>query len=150
MFENSILAAVPEPEKIRLAPYLQPVSLEFQQVLVEFDHPIENVYFLQGAVTSTVVRTPRGETIEVGLMGAEGFVGLSLLYNVEQSNGTVIVQLPGEALRMTSADFKLRVTRHGGPTLEMLFRYANFFQVMVQQHAACNATHSIKQRMCRW
>ena len=148
--ENTLLAHLPPPELQRLEQYLEPVELRFGQVLVEFDCPIEYVYFLETAVTSTVVRTPHGETIEVGIMGAEGFVGLSLLYGVRRSNGTVLVQIPGRALRMKSADFLQQVKMHGGSCLDLLFRYANFFQVMVQQHAACNASHNVEERMCRW
>ncbi|HEV2708147.1 MAG TPA: Crp/Fnr family transcriptional regulator [Pyrinomonadaceae bacterium] len=147
---NKLLAGLPVEERERLEPYLEPVSLEFDEVLVEFDHPIEYVYFLDRVVTSTVVRTPHGDTIEVGLMGAEGFVGLSLVYGVELSNGTVIVQLPGQALRMKAEDFNRHIKEKGGPCLDLLLRYANFFHVMVQQHAACNAAHRIEERMCRW
>lgn len=148
--ENKLLAGLPESERQRLEPYFESVSLEFRDVLVEFDYPIEYVYFLETAVTSTVVHTPHGETLEVGIMGAEGFVGLSLLYGIESSNGTVVVQIPGEALRMKKADFMRHVKMHGGPCLDLLLRYANFFQVMVQQHAACNAAHRVDERMCRW
>lgn len=150
MPENKLLLSLPAEERGRLEPYLEPVSLEFDQVLVEFGRPIEHVYFLGGAVTCTVVRTPDGDTVEVGLMGAEGFVGLSLVYGVERSNGTVVVQLPGGALRMRAADFKRHVKEPGGPCLDILLRYANYFAVMVQQHAACNAKHVIEERMCRW
>ena len=97
MSENRLLASLPASERERLRPHLETVPLEFEQVLVEFDRPIEHVYFLDTAVTSTIVRTPDGDTIEVGLMGAEGFVGLSLLYGVERSNGTVVVQIAGSA-----------------------------------------------------
>jgi CRP-like cAMP-binding protein len=148
--ENKLLAALPARERERLTPFLEPVSLNFNQVLVEFDRPIEYAYFLDTAVTSTVVRTPDGDTIEVGLMGAEGFVGLSLVYGVERSGGTVVVQLAGGALRMRAADFRREVWERGGPALETLLRYANYFHVMVQQHAACNAAHNIEERMCRW
>ena len=99
---------------------------------------------------STVVRTPDGKTIEVGIMGAEGFVGLSLLHGVEQSNATVLVQIPGSAHRMRSGDFLKLVMQTHAPSRELLWRYANFFQVMVQQHAACNVAHTVEQRMCRW
>lgn len=150
MAENKLLTSLPAEERERLEPFIEPVSLEFNQVLVEFDQPIEHVYFLDEAVTSTIVRTPHGATIEVGLMGSEGFVGLSLLYGVERSNGTVIVQLPGQASKMRAAEFNRHVKDRGGPCLDLLMRYANFFQVMVQQHAACNAAHNIEERMCRW
>jgi CRP-like cAMP-binding protein len=148
--ENRLLAALPADERERLKPYLETVPLEFRQVLVEFDRPIEHVYFLDDAVTSTVVRTPDGDTIEVGLMGAEGFVGLSLVYGVGRSNGTVVVQMAGGASRMRAADFNRHVKERGGLCLDLLLRYANYFAVMVQQHAACNATHNIEARMCRW
>jgi CRP-like cAMP-binding protein len=148
--ENLFLASLTEGERSHLRPYLKEVSLEFNQVLVEFDSPIEYVYFLQTAITSTVVTTPHGETIEVGLMGAEGFVGLSLLYGVRKSNATVIVQGGGQALRMKTSDFFQQVKTKAGTLFDLLLRYANFFQVMVQQHAACNAIHKIEERMCRW
>jgi len=147
---NTLLARLPVTERERLTPYLEPVNLHFGQVLVEFDYQIEYVYFLETAVTSTVVRTPHGDTLEVGIMGAEGFVGLSLLYGVQRSNATVLVQIPGRALRMKTADFNQQIRATGGPCLDILLRYANFFQVMVQQHAACNASHRIEERMCRW
>ena len=149
MPENRLLARLPHPERKRLEPWLQPVDLHFGQLLVEFDAPIEYVYFLETAVTSTVVRTPHGDTLEVGIMGAEGFVGLSLVYGVNRSNGTVVVQLPGRAVRMKATDF-IRHVSSGGPCLDLLLRYANFFQVMVQQHAACNVAHRVEERMCRW
>ena len=148
--ENRLLGALSAAERERLAPYLKTVNLHFGEHLVEFDFPIQYVYFLETAVTSTIVRTSHGETLEVGIMGAEGFVGLSLVYGVERSNGTVTVQVPGKALRMKAADFFTHVKERGGPCLDLLLRYANFFQVMVQQHAACNATHKIEERMCRW
>lgn len=148
--ENRLLAGLPARELARLGPYLESVSVECDQVLVEFDRPVEHVYFLETAVTSTLVRTPDGETTGVGLMGPEGFAGLSLLYEVERSNGTVVVQVPGRASRMSAADFGRHVRGRGGPCLELLQRYANYFQVMVQQSAACNAAHSIEERMCRW
>ena len=148
--ENRLLAALPYEERNRLAPYLEAVSLRFPQVLVDFDTNIEYVYFVDTAVTSTVVRTPNGDAIEVGIMGAEGFVGLSLVYGVERSNATVLVQLPGRALRMRADDFVKHIMQAGGPAREQLLRYANYFQVMVQQHAACNVAHSVEERMCRW
>lgn len=147
---NRLLAGLPAEERRRLESHLESVELKFNQVLVEFDRPVEYVYFLDTAVTCTVVRTPDGDTIEVGLMGAEGFVGLSLVYGVQRSNGTVVVQLAGRASRMRASDFNRHVRGGGGPCIDLLLRYANYFHVMVQQHAACNAAHSIEARMCRW
>ncbi|MBV9929133.1 MAG: Crp/Fnr family transcriptional regulator [Acidobacteria bacterium] len=150
MSANRFLSGLPAEERARLRPYLEPVALEFNQALVEFDQPFEHVYFLETAVTATVVHTSEGDTIEVGMMGSEGFVGLSALYGVRRSNATVLVQMAGSALRMRVADFDAHVRARGGPAYEVLLRYANFFAAAVQQHAACNATHNIESRMSRW
>ena len=70
------LLAIGGPDLCRdfaaLTPYLEITDLQFKQVLVEFDHAIDYVYFLESAVTSTIVRTPNGVILEVGIMGAEG------------------------------------------------------------------------------
>jgi len=116
--ENTILARLPLIERQRLMPYLEPVNLHFRQMLVEFDSPIEHVYFLETAVTSTVVHTPHGETLEVGIMGAEGFVGLSLIFGISRSNATVVVQIPGRAMRMKAADFNRHIKAHNGTCLD--------------------------------
>jgi len=60
---NRLLANLPVEERQRLAPYLETVSLRFRHTLVEFDTRIEYVYFLDTAVTSTIVHTPNGEPI---------------------------------------------------------------------------------------
>jgi CRP-like cAMP-binding protein len=148
--ENQLLANLTKEECKRLQPYMEQVDLEFNQRLVEFNKPIKYVWFPEDCVTSTIVDSLKGVTIEVGLMGTEGIVGLSLLYEVERSNATVTVMLPGRATRMRADHFKKYVVSENGPFVSLLRRYANFFAVMVGQHAACNTVHTVEQRMCRW
>ena len=150
MNKNRLLTTIPQQEIHRLKPFLDPVKLELKQILIEFNEPIRYVYFPDDAVTSTVVQTPDGGTIEVGLMGGEGMVGLSLLCGVERSNTTVFTQVPGTATRMKAADLVEHVVQHGGPLYELLLRYTNAFMGMIAQVAACNNTHSLEERMCRW
>jgi len=150
MKENQLLVNLPEKERKRLEPYLEPVELEFNQHLLVFDQPIEYVWFPDTCVTSTVVNSIEGSTIEVGLMGTEGMVGLSLVMKLEVSNSTVFVQIPGRATRMRARDFKKQVVEKGGPLLNTLLRYTNFFMAMIAQTAACNTTHPVEERMCRW
>lgn len=150
MNRNRLLSSLPEAERQRLAPYLETVNLELKQLLVEANEPIKYVYFPDDAVTSTVVLTSDGGTIEVGLMGAEGMVGLSLIYRISKSNSTVFTQIPGSATRMKAADFNEHVLNRDSPLYRLLLRYANAFMAMVAQVAACNSLHSLEERMCRW
>ena len=43
-----------------------------------------------------------GSTIEVGMVGAEGLVGVSALLGSDTASQQVIVQIPGTALRMSA------------------------------------------------
>jgi CRP-like cAMP-binding protein len=148
--KNQLLASLPKGERARLSAHLEPVTVELHQTLVEFDQPIKFVWFLDDCVTSTVVNSQDNSSVEVGLMGAEGMVGLSLLFGVERSNSTVIVQIPGRATRMRAGAFVKEVVKKGGPLMRLLQLYTNYFMAMVAQHAACNALHTVQERMCRW
>jgi CRP-like cAMP-binding protein len=112
--------------------------------------PIERVVFPIDAVTSTLMELPEGESIEVGLMGAEGFVGLSLLYDEAIASTTVIIQIPGNGFEMRTADFAREVVQRDGEAYRLLLRYANRFFAVVAQVAACNASHSVEERLARW
>jgi hypothetical protein len=90
---NLLLSSLPREEKKRLQPYIEVVELKMDETIVQFDKPIEHVYFPHRAVTSTVVATDEGSFLEVGLMGAEGMVGLSLLLGEEISFRSSTVML---------------------------------------------------------
>ncbi len=147
---STVLRLLQEPEKTRLAPFLEEVRLRQGQGLIEAGAPIDYVWFPQDCVTSTIVDSADGTTIEVGLMGYDGMVGLSLLFGKRISNTTVIVQIPGVAMRMGAADFQTHVLRHGGELFARLLQYADTFMAMVAQTAACNSLHGIDERLSRW
>ncbi|MBV9277926.1 MAG: Crp/Fnr family transcriptional regulator [Candidatus Eremiobacteraeota bacterium] len=150
MKESLLLANLPFAEAKRLEPYLELTPMGFRQTLLEQGEPIKYVWFPHDAVTSTIVDTPEGTTIEVGLMGMEGMVGLSLLLNVSESNTTVIVQVAGRGTRMRADHFLKHVVEEGGELFARLLRYTNAFMAMVAQTAACNSLHSVDQRLARW
>lgn len=144
------MTTLPKQEYDRLKPFFEPVDLELRQNLIEMGRPIKYVYFPDNVVTSTVVQTLDGGTIEVGLMGVEGMVGLSLLLGIEISNTTVFVQIPGSATRMRASDFVEQVREKRGLLFILLQRYTNAFMGMIAQVAACNNQHTLEERMCRW
>ena len=76
--ENLLLAALPNDERERLSPYLKEVVLDFQQVLIEPNKQITDLYFPFDTITSTVQGMNNGDFVETGLMGVEGFVGVQL------------------------------------------------------------------------
>jgi len=148
--QNLILSRMPAAERKKLEPYLEVVHLNIKDQVAEVDKPLDYVWFPHNCVTSTVVKTDGGSFLEVGLMGAEGMAGLSLLFGEETSNTTVIVQIAGDATRMRAKDFTNKVVAAREPLFQLVQKYCNAFMAMLAQSAVCNSTHPVTERMCRW
>src|SRR5438552_676516 len=95
-----------EPPGLRnsvLPRIVHPVSLSLKQVLHEAGAPLEHVYFIGEGVASVLTNMADGSTIEVGMIGAEGMVGVPALLGGAIAAQQAIVQVPGTALRMSAA-----------------------------------------------
>jgi CRP-like cAMP-binding protein len=146
---NRLLARLPPDEYKRLLPRLQLVPLESRQVLYEARSPLHHAYFPVRGVVSAVAVMEDGRAIEVAAVGDEGMVGLPLLVGAGTAANRVIVQVPGEALRMREDALREEVSRDS-PLRRLLVLYHTAFLAQVSQTAACNGLHSLHQRCCRW
>src|SRR4051812_15421101 len=72
---NRFLDRLPEADRRRLGPLLQPVTLPFDQVLYEADGQIVYTYFPTGSVLSALIVMQDGNIIEVATVGNEGLIG---------------------------------------------------------------------------
>lgn len=148
--ENLLLASLPDAERERLARYLQPIVLEFQQVLIEPNKQITDIYFPYDAITSTIQEMSDGDSVETGLMGVEGFIGVQLWLHAPTTPTRTLVQVPGRAHHMSAADFIRHVRDVDSPLNELCAKYSHAFLVMTSQTAACNRLHPVNERLCRW
>lgn len=146
---NSMLLSIPENEFLVLRPLLETVDLPRYQVLYEQGEKIVHAYFLNVGMVSLVVIAKDGRTVEVGIAGRQGVVGVPLAFGLNDAFSRAIVQLPGDGLRI-SADF-LPETFDRCPNLRrMIERYVLTQQLQVAQIAACNRLHDMDQRLARW
>jgi CRP-like cAMP-binding protein len=146
---NRLLQALPAADLEILRAELHPVQLDTHATLVTAGAPVESVHFVEVGTVSMIAALENGVRIEVGLVGPEGMVGLSLLLGAETSGLDGLVQISGHALRMSAASF--RSTLSAVPTLlPLLLRYVDTFHYQVSQSAACNSRHPIEQRLARW
>ena len=148
--ENLLLASLPEAERERLSPYLHPVVLEFEQVVIEPNQEITDLYFPYDAITSTIQDMNNGDSVETGLMGVEGLVGIQLWLGARTTPTRTLVQVAGQAHHMRAADFNRHVRETDSPLNDLCGKYAHAFLVMTSQTAACNRLHPIDERLCRW
>ena len=146
---NSILAALLATEYEHLLPRLEHVTLQRGDVVYRADQEITEVYFPEEAVVAMVDRMDDGRTVEVGIIGREGIVGINIFLGGVATPDKAIVQLSGGAMRMKSKDLR-RELRFGSPLQRLLLDYARTFLAVISQSVACSQHHSIEQRLARW
>lgn len=147
--QNRLLEAMSQADTDQFFSDLQPVSLPLKEIVYEVGAPIEHVYFLEDGVVSIITRMANGETIEAGMIGLEGIVGLSALFDDEPSDQHVLVQAPATALRMTAVDC-LAAFDQSAEVRKVILRYTGALLSVGPRTAACNSLHSLQQRTARW
>jgi CRP-like cAMP-binding protein len=146
---NKILLATPDNEYQLMRADLAYVDLPDHLSLHEPTQNIEFVYFPNRGMVSQVVVTKDGRTVEVGVVGNEGFVGAGLAVGLSRSSVREIVQVAGDGFRMMGNALE-RILR-SAPQLQMILsRHAGLQGMQVAQTAACNRLHDIQQRLSRW
>ena len=98
----------------------------------------------------SLVTTAGGDAGEVATVGNEGMLGLPILFGTDRIPMRALAQIPGEALMMSVKDFQTELKASHSKLSHVLYRYAQALFIQVAQHAACNATHQIRQRCARW
>lgn len=146
---NRILAALLATEYKRLLPKLEHVALTRGQVIYRADQDIEEVYFPEEAVVAMVDVMDNGRTVEVGIIGREGVVGINVVLGGDVTPDKAIVQIVGGAMRMTSRNLR-REMRFGSPLQRLLLAYARAFLSVISQSVACCQYHNVEQRVARW
>ena len=146
---NRILAALLASEYRNLRSRLEHVVLNRGDVVYRADQEIDAVYFPEDAVVAMVDTTDDRRTVEVGLIGREGLVGINIFLGGIATPDKAIVQLPGGAMKMRSKDLR-REVRFGSPLQRLLLEYTRTFLAVISQSVACSQHHSIEQRVARW
>jgi CRP-like cAMP-binding protein len=117
--------------------------------LSEPNHPIEHVYFLNSGLISTDALTEKGESVEVGVIGREGFSGLPALLDQPQMSHSVLIQGIGEGLRIRSSIVRDEFLK-GGVLQQLVHAFTYLQMVQVTQSVLCNRMHEVETRLARW
>ena len=146
---NTILLSIPNEEFDVLRPDLQYVQLPARTSIYEARHKIEFVYFLNSGMISLVFRTNGGETVEVGVVGSEGFAPVAAAAGLRNSPHQSIMQINGDGFKVSVET--LEKVLHLCPRLQAAMnRYAAVHGLQVAQTAGCNRLHDLEQRLARW
>lgn len=146
---NQLLASLEGYQRELLAQHLELVDLPQYEVLFEAGADIDHVYFPNAGMLSLLVVMRNGGAIETATVGREGVVGAMVGLDFRRSLVRAVVQLPGAMLRIPAHEFMSAVKADAG-LRDMCVTYNEILLVQARILAACNALHSIEQRLSRW
>ena len=146
---NRLLASLPTNAFSAISPHLKIVELKFGDVVAKAGSPIRQVYFPYSGVISLVVELDVGAMIETAMVGRDGVLNAAPALDGKVSLNKGIVQSAGSAGTIEVNRFR-RLANEFEPFRSLLIRHEQVLFAQSQQSAACNASHSVEARMCRW
>lgn len=146
---NHLIEVLSPAAKARMMARLEPVNLVFGSVLCEAEKAMRHVYFPLSSFISLVATVGLHPPLEMGLIGNEGMLGVTLILGVPVAPLQGVVQGPGSALRMSVADLKIELK--ASPSLvKTLQRYLYVLSAQLAQTSGCTRFHEIDARLSRW
>jgi CRP-like cAMP-binding protein len=146
---NKILLAMPDNDYELMRPDLRYIDLPHHLSLHEATRKIDFVYFPNRGMVSQVVVTKDGRTVEVGVVGNEGYAGAGLAAGLSRSSVREVVQISGDGFRMMG-NALVRILLSAPRLQVILNRHTGLQGMQVAQTAACNRLHNIQERLSRW
>lgn len=146
---NLILRSLPRNERSQIFPSMEFVRLDLHHVLHETGEIIRAVYFLNDGLASVLTVQPDGKSVEVGLIGKEGFVGLPVIFGFKTSGLRVVTQGGGTGYRLDVGTL-LRILPQCPALQRQLQRFSMILGMQSTQLAACNRLHEVEERLARW
>ena len=146
---NQLLAALPKKDYQALQHHLEETPLVFEEILYQPNVLISDVYFPNSGIVSLLAAVNGRATLEVGLVGKEGILGLAVFMGVSNSHNRAVVQGVGSAMKMKATAFR-KQCNDGGVLPRLLRRYSHSLMTQITQSAVCNQFHSVDARLARW
>jgi CRP-like cAMP-binding protein len=146
---NRILRSLPRSEFSHALSSMEFVRLKLHQVLHKVGETIKSVYFLNDGLGSVLPVQPDGKSVEVDLIGNEGFVRLPVIFGFSTSSVRVVTQADATAYRIETLTLH-RILPECPELEKQLQRFSMMLAMQSTQIAACNRLHEVEQRLARW
>ena len=109
----------------------------------------EYVYFPTTAMICLLYESDEGVSIEVGMAGRQGMVGIVTFIGDSRMAKRAVVQREGQAYRMKATDVE-KAFSEVGDFQEICMCYTQTLIAQISQSAICNRLHSVDQQLCRY
>ena len=139
--DNRLFAALPPEDAARLLPHLTPVTWTLGTVLYAPHHAPAYLYFPTTALVSLAYTMADGLTVDMGVVGHEGVVGLALFMGGATMPHQALVRVAGDAFRLPAKALHAEFQR-GGAFQRALLRSTQALLTQIAQTAVCNRAYT--------
>ena len=140
---------MPDEQYRAISRFLVPVDLPLGMRLGEPNETQDFVYFPVSGLISVDALTERGESVEVGVIGREGFSGMYGILGHQQAAHSIIIQGAGAGLRIRTGIVRDEFLK-GGVFTQLVHTFLYTQIVQMSQSVLCNRLHPVEKRMARW
>lgn len=146
---NRLIDDLPRKEHDRILARCEPVDLVFGTILCEPGQRFRHVHFPLTGFISLVVEVGGHKPLEMGLIGNEGMLGVTLVLGVSTAPHRGVVQGSGTALRISAAQLRSEL-RYSPSLVRTLNRYLYVLMAQLSQTGVCTRFHAVEARLARW
>jgi len=146
---NRLLQTLPAADFEAARPHLEVVELKREAVLVEAGQKLNHLWLPHSGVVSLVVSLSQGQAVEVAMIGSDGVVGAPEAMCDGIALTDAVVLCPGAASVLSATDLKM-LAGQSVAWQHLLARHHQALLAQSQQSVACNASHSVEERLARW
>src|SRR5688572_911331 len=111
--KNRLLGMLRAEDFERLRPHLEPVRLPLGLAVYESGGTQNYVYFHSDAIISLLYVLADGDSTELGVVGNDGVVGISLFMGGDTTPSRAVVQSAGGGYRLRASVLKAEFGRGG-------------------------------------
>ena len=146
---NLLLDALPAAVRGPCLEAGQAVEMRVGEEIVKQGDRTTYAFFPTSAVCSLTMGLKSGDKAECASVGAEGMIGVSLLTGATRNPFSAIVHVAGAGFRVPLPTLG-ELLQDNAALRDAILVYAGYALTVVGRSVACNAYHSIAERLARW
>ncbi len=147
--KNHLIERLPSLDRQRLLGISEQIQLNTDEALWQRGKIIHHVYFPTDGFISLFAEVDGHPGLEVGMVGAEGMLGVPVLLDVSTAPLHAQVQGPGAAWRIPTLAFREELERSRA-LQRGLKHYIHVLMSQLASATACTRFHLLGPRLARW
>ena len=146
---NKLLTGLSSADFALVGSQLQHRQFAIDHYFVCSDQPITSVVFPESAIASRVVQSPKGQEVQVALIGFEGMTGTALIMGQDRTPLETYIQTPGDGY-VLPASVLVAALEKSRSLERYLLSYIQTLIIQASSTASINGVANAGTKLARW